>query len=418
MLSRFVLLPLLVLGVIGVASAADWSVPEQELGRKIVTLTGKGPASITFENRSSLGRRDSEIIENGITGVLDHLGLTLTRTNQGSAEIKISLSENVTSYLWIAEVKRGDGEPEIVMVSTPRAALPGSAHESVPLSLRQIRLWTQPDPILDLSVLEEDAAPIRMAVLSPQAVTLYRSQAGKWQAEQTMEIAHEKPWPRDLRGHLVMAKDHLLDVYLPGVFCRIEARPQPSLACRESNDPWPLTTQPISGAGSSGEGAGNLVNVPPTGAFFATTRNFFTGALTPSVGGASSVGRFYLAAAVLGGTSALWLFSGTDGRIHVVDGKTDQIARLDWGSDLAGVKTACGAGWQVLATSSDREFGDSVRAYELPNRDPIAVSGAVDFPGGISALWTEGKGDSAIAVAKNQLTGNYEAFRLAVACSQ
>jgi hypothetical protein len=33
-------------------------------------------------------------------------------------------------------------------------------------------------------------------------------------------------------------------------------------------------------------------------------------------------------------------------------------------------------------------------------------------------LWTEAKGDTAIAVAKNHETGSYEAFRLAVACSQ
>jgi len=42
----------------------------------------------------------------------------------------------------------------------------------------------------------------------------------------------------------------------------------------------------------------------------------------------------------------------------------------------------------------------------------------VDFPGAITALWTEAKGDTAIAVAKNHETGSYEAFRLAVACSQ
>jgi hypothetical protein len=36
----------------------------------------------------------------------------------------------------------------------------------------------------------------------------------------------------------------------------------------------------------------------------------------------------------------------------------------------------------------------------------------------ITALWTEAKGDTAIAVVKNRETGNYEAFRLAVVCSQ
>jgi hypothetical protein len=46
------------------------------------------------------------------------------------------------------------------------------------------------------------------------------------------------------------------------------------------------------------------------------------------------------------------------------------------------------------------------------------VSPAVEFHGDISALWTEAKGDSAIAVSRNRETGMYEAFRLSVGCGQ
>jgi len=112
------------------------------------------------------------------------------------------------------------------------------------------------------------------------------------------------------------------------------------------------------------------------------------------------------------------LFAGTDGHVHAVDGVSDQTTKLNWGSDLTSVKTSCGAGWQVLATSTDIGGGDWVRAYEFPDRDPIAVTAAIDFTGAITALWTEAKGNTAIVVAKNRETGSYEAFRLAVSCSQ
>ena len=59
-----------------------------------------------------------------------------------------------------------------------------------------------------------------------------------------------------------------------------------------------------------------------------------------------------------------------------------------------------------------------MRAYEVPDRDPVAVTAEVDFAGPITALWTEAKGDTAIAVEKNRETGSYEAFRLAISCSQ
>jgi hypothetical protein len=154
------------------------------------------------------------------------------------------------------------------------------------------------------------------------------------------------------------------------------------------------------------------------GAFFASTRNFFTGALTPGVGKITTVSKFYSAAWLPREKYVLWLFASTDGRVHLIDGMNDQVVKIGWGSDVASVKTSCGAGWQVLATAAAEGSEDSVRAYEFSDRDPVAVSAAVEFTGAVTALWTEARGDTAIAVVRNRETGSYEAFRLAVACSQ
>ena len=97
---------------------------------------------------------------------------------------------------------------------------------------------------------------------------------------------------------------------------------------------------------------------------------------------------------------------------------SDQPARLNWGSDVVSLRTACGAGWQVVATSSGAPGSDSLRAYEFPDRDPVPVSAAVEFAATVTALWTEAKGDTAIAVTRNSERGSYEAFRVAVACNQ
>ncbi len=404
------------------ALAADWSGPEQQLARKIVAVTGPGAVALTVENRSSLGKRDNEIIQNGLRGALEGTGLRFVGAEQAAATVSISLSENAAAYVWVAEIRQGAGESTVVMVSATRAEGSTAMHDSVPLSLRKIPLWTQNDPILDVAVLEESTVPTHIAVLDPEKVSLYRVQGGKWLQEQTLGITHARPWPRDLRGRLIPAKDHLLDVYLPGVICRATSGTPLTLSCRESDDPWPLVSGTVNGGTlsvfpSAGLGNGASTVVPQMGAFFAATRNFFTGALTPGVGKFTTVPKFYSAALLPREKYTLWLFAATDGQVHMVDGVSDQVAKLGWGSDLASVKTACGAGWQVLATSSG-EAGDSVRAYELPDRDPVGVSAAVDFPGAVTALWTEAKGDTSVAVVRDRETGTYEAFRVALACSQ
>ena len=405
---------LLVFALAIAAQAADWNATEQDLARKIAAVTGPGVVALTIENRSSLGRRESEIVQNGLRSALESLGLRFAKAEQAAATVTISLSENPQSYVWVAEIRQGT-EVAVVMTSSPRPEDLTASHDSVPLSLRKTLIWTQDDPILDVAVLEESTSPTQIAVLDAEKVSLYRMQGGKWQPEQVLSIVHARPWPRDLRGRLVPARDHLLDVYLPGVICHSTAGLPLALNCGESDDPWPL----VSGSGPAlfpgATANGFSGGAPALKAFFAPTRNFFTGALTPSVGKFTTVPKFYSAAAVPREKYVLWLFAAVDGQVHLIDGVSDQAAKLGWGSDITGIRTACGAGWQVLSTSSDGET-DSVRAYEFPDRDPVAVSAAINFSGPVTALWTEAKGDTAVVVARNRETGSYEAFRLAMAC--
>jgi hypothetical protein len=403
------------------AGAMDWSVPEQQLARKIVAATGPGAVALTLENRSSLSKRESEIVSNGLHSALESLGLRFVAPEQAAATVTISLSENPNAYVWVAQIRQGNGKIAVEMVSAPRVESVASSRDSVPLSIRKIPLWAQDERILDVVVLEENTAPTHIAVLGSEDVSLYRLQGGKWQREQALAVTHARPWPRDLRGRLIPGKNHLLDAYLPGVICHSTNAMPLTLNCRESDDPWPL----VAGFAGSGPpanfpsfGTSATPAVQAVGAFFTSARNFFTGALTPGVGKFATVPKFYSAAFLPRGKYVLWLFAALDGQIHMVDGVSDQPAKLNWGSDVASLKTACGAGWQVLATTASAPGSDSLRAYEFPDRDAVPVSAAADLAGTVTALWAETKGDTAIVVTRNGASGTYEAFRMAVACNQ
>lgn len=380
--------------------ASDWSAPEQELARKIAAATGPGAIALNVVNKSSLPKKDSDEIAQRLQALLEAAGVRTVKAEQAAATVEVSLSENLRSYVWVAEIRQGADEIKVVMASTLRADTATFDREALPVTIRKIPLWVQEERILDVAVLEETPAPTHIAVLDPEKVSLYRWKDGKWQPEQALPITHSRTWPRDVRGRLMLRQDHLFDIYLPGVFCQSSTTPPLSLVCRNSDDPWPLSNQ------------------FSLGGFFAANRNFFTGVLSPGIGRQTATAKFYTAVSIPRANYSLWIFTGVDGELHLLDGITDQSARLNWGSDLAGVRTSCGAGWQVLATLAGDNTGDSIRAYEFLDRDPVAVSQPIEFAGGITALWTEARGGSAIAVSRNAETGNYEAFRLALACAQ
>ncbi len=86
-----------------------------------------------------------------------------------------------------------------------------------------------------------------------------------------------------------------------------------------------------------------------------------------------------------------------------------------WSSDSANIPDPCGSGTVVLASSPNNEH-DSVRAYKVANGQATAMSDALALPGPVTALWPAGK--DATLVVHNLQTGEYEASRLGLACSQ
>src|ERR1041385_1207578 len=381
----------------GTASAGHWDATEQQFAAKIIAVTGTGPVAFEFNNRSSLGQTDVDTIRRELLARLAGIGMKFDNSGSASVNIKISLSDNVQEYIWVAEIRKSPGETAtVVIASMSRASASGTTREAPAISLRKFLLWSSDSQILDAIVIN---GPLpQMAVLYSGQIQLYRLQGDHWTEEQAFPIAHSRPWPRDLRGRLVMRKDRSIEAHLPGVICLSNTASSLSITCREGDDLWPIGT-----------------DQSPLNASFAKTRNFFTGAFSPG----RQAPAFYSAAPIPNDRGGYWLLAAVDGHIHLLDGANDVVlSKLNWGSDIATIHNSCGARWQVLSTASGTGQEDSVRAYEMPGREPIAVGSPVSFPGGVTSLWTAPDDNGAVAVTHNAETGKYEAYLLTMACSQ
>ena len=380
--------------------ANDWGALEQQLARKISAATGPGAVALDVTNRSSLSRAEVEEVRRGLLTELGSLGLRLVNADQAAATVQITFSENPQNYVWVAEIHLGSNEGSVVMVATPKPSLPAAEHPVAALMIQKTLLWTDENRILDVA--HANSSPQYMIVLEPESVVLFKFQNGRAQQEQSLAVTHLHPWPRDLRGRLILRKDHLFDAYLPGVFCRSSTSAPIALHCYESDDPWPLGTD------QSG-----------LSAFFTPTRNFFTGALSPGIEKQTTAKAFYSAAVLPRDKYKLWIFASVDGEVHLLDGVTDQTAaRGNWGSDIAAVRSGCGLGWQVLVTGNGDGAAETVQAFEIADREPIAIGQPAEFSGEITALWSDSDGTGAIAVLQNSGTGKYEAYRLSIICGE
>ena len=130
------------------------------------------------------------------------------------------------------------------------------------------------------------------------------------------------------------------------------------------------------------------------------------------------VAAFFTVAGVEDSEGLLWAFAGVDGRAHLYDWSLEPAGTVSgWGSDIAGIKSNCGNGRQILATRrGDPPEPDAIQAFEIADRQPVAVSLPVEFPGPITALWQDETESRSVAVSRDLRTGRYVAFHLSISC--
>ena len=383
----------------------------RQLAHKIATDAGPGAFALEVTNRSSLDDKSVREVRSALETELQAEGVHTSKAEEAMGTVEVVLSESLREYVWTASIVIGSDERKIALVSLPRPPTGAPFAAAMPIVLKATFLFAQEQPILDATLVEMPGGS-RLLVLNDAMVALFRQQASsptpRWELETTLPISHSRTFPRDLRGRLLLRRDHLFDVYLPGTFCRTSsiAGAPLTLTCNDSNDPtyndpWPLTPED------------NGVR-----AFFASSRNFFTGAISPGIGKISNVPSFYSAAALPRANYTLWAFAAVDGSLHLVDGVTDQLLRgVKWGSDLAAIRSSCGTGTQILVSESGDSERDGLRAFEVPDRDPVVASSAVEFDGRIVALWQDSGGATAAAIVRRKDTGWYEAYRISISCS-
>ena len=401
------------------ARAASWEQPAADLAKQIAALSGPGPARLTIRNESSLAAGEIPAIRRLLERDLRGFGIA-TNGNDNATLIRVTLSENLQGGLWVAEVVEGT-ETRVTMlpVSLGAAAVAGGGPS---LTVRRTLMITETETVLDAQMFAVGTLS-RLVVLEPEQIVTYIRSApalgsglanGSWVEEQRFAIAHGRAYPRDVRGELVAAPDHLFDAYLPGVMCAgTNTGAQIAVACADSDDPWPVGTVAGPGAGAAGGAVGSGQR-----AFYNALRDSFTGVLAPGFG--MELPAFYSASDIPRPTGTGMLLNTVDGRVMLIENNTLKpvAGASDWGSDFAVVRSECGSGVQVLVSGSGAAAnGDSLRAYEIVGREAVAVSAPLPVEGAVTAIHAANGGTSATVIVRQDAPPRYEVWNASALCN-
>jgi hypothetical protein len=388
-----ILFPAILVLVVVTACAQSYDQQAHGLAQKIAAgLKPREAAFLLFHNISTMNPAEVNAAHTALERELHALGVTLTAQSQGGVEVAVTLSESLEESVWVAEIRRAEG-PETVMDVRPKQPATAAAPS---LTVEKKLLLESDQQILDLAPMARE-----LLVLDSEAVTLYENAASGWQRKLAVRVPAARPWPRDLRGRLMVQGD-AYQAYLPGLTCHGNAAGGLGISCRDESL-WPV-----------GAGPGMLGF-----AQFTPARNFFDGRVVASNGSQKTLPAFFSAASVETRGDKAWALAGTDTRTHLYNAAFENAGGwTGWGSDIAGIESDCGGRSQVLVTASaDDAAADSVAAYEIVGVSPQPAGEAVSFPGPVTALWPATERGVAFAVSRDLKSGRYAAFRLAINCA-
>jgi hypothetical protein len=333
--------------------------PATQLASRISSLLPRHPTvSIEQQNLSTLPESEWSNFRTLFEAELRKAGIEVSSSSSAEPRVRITVSDNARGLLFVAEVVAPDNR-QIAMLPWSN---PAAGEEEPRVNLTKKLLWTQPEPILD--VLLPD--PNTMLVLSPSKVASFRFVRGNWTTNATSSLVLPRPIPRDPRGRIESTSGGFC-AYLPGTTCTGAWQPDLKITCAPGNETW-----------------------SDAQVRWITDRNLLESDAVK--------GPFY--------STANGVFVMAEGHTTTTEG---------WGTDIASLQNTCGTGViaALIATSTETDR-DSVQAYQ--STEPI--SDALPLPGPVTALWPSETPGEVTLVVHNLQTGNYEASRLGLACSQ
>ena len=206
-------------------SASDLGDTARQLAHKIATATGPGAVALDITNRSSLDDKSVREVRSALEAQLRVEGVRTCQGRPGDGIGRRSFSPRACANTC--------GRPKSPSAPTRSASLSSrcrgrnpATHSrcgACPIALKKnfsLRAGTaDPRRCARRHVAEE---PRLLVLDSTSQVAVYRQQVGRWELETSLPIAHSRTFPRDLRGRLLLRRDHLFDVYLPGTILPIQ----------------------------------------------------------------------------------------------------------------------------------------------------------------------------------------------------
>jgi hypothetical protein len=396
----------------GTQIPTKWNAPVRMLADKIVDLASTAKTvSLSVENVSSLHLTEVATIRQLLETELGRRHFRLVQEANPEAQVVVTLSEDVDSYIWAAQFRAGSTEQTAIM-SVPRGTTLTQREMETTMTLRRTVVWEGPEPILDFDKVSADATHSTLFVLGINCLLAYRFEQNAQPSKEEAPVPVSLPVPRDPRGRIVSAESTHVTAWLELAGCAGFWYPTFQVSCGPNMGNIPSTAM------HTGE-----ISPEPGRNYFDPFSPYYSEASPPDTKPQQSPASSLRAD--VDGKTRLYEKSSFPDRLPeattslVGQNTLHASAVFDWGDQIVTIVAPCDAAWHVLATGTgDWTQTDHLQIYEIRDREAIPVGQRLELPGPILSLSSSSDLKSARMVSRNLQTGMYEASIVSVSCTE
>jgi hypothetical protein len=169
---RTILFLFILLGAPIVTRSTTLEDSARELGRKIAeALPAREETIYEVRNLSSLTLEELVRIDQSLQEELRSRGIRTSANPGGTARVVVTLSENLRSFVWTAEIHQGDAF-RVVLVAVARSLAERIVSDSMPVTLHTEKFWEGSERILDATIANASNGDLLLALLTQDGLQI------------------------------------------------------------------------------------------------------------------------------------------------------------------------------------------------------------------------------------------------------
>jgi hypothetical protein len=243
--------------LVGMANAGFAATVEdsaKELARKVAATVllqqvpgppQRNDLSVKVQNLSSLGPQDFDEARQALFSEFQKSGMVVEETNGRPPEALITLSENLESLVWTAEVHAGD-TPHVVITTAAQPMKDHVVTAAMQMTLQAEKFWEGPERIFDVNFDSLSNFERRMVLLVRDGLIVTAPEIGA--AKKRVAFPYSKPLERDPEADLRQIGNKA-ESWLSGYACEVDLDAASLVQCYVPPGPADVLQTKIEGLG-------------------------------------------------------------------------------------------------------------------------------------------------------------------------